>query len=230
VPLNEAETTLRLGPWEHVWLHKGIQMRPVAGTPMSEIWGVQGYLTPGDVRYLWNVAYSLPPAARYLEIGSWMGLSAILVANALLANLNFAARVLCVDTWEGSPEHQLAQAIQDGTLYDVYAANVRAARMEHFIEPLRGRSTDIAKTIPDRTLDAIFVDGDHSYEGCLADLEAWLPKLKPGGRFFGHDADGVGGVLQAVQDFTAGRSLPFRVLPPPLAYYIWEVDPSKLGV
>ena len=36
------------------------------------------------------------------------------------------------------------------------------------------------------SLDAIYVDGDHSYEGVAADLSSWWPTLKPGGFLAGH--------------------------------------------
>lgn len=35
--------------------------------------------------------------------------------------------------------------------------------------------------------DMVFVDGEHSYEGCKADIEAWLPLIKPGGIIAVHD-------------------------------------------
>ena len=38
------------------------------------------------------------------------------------------------------------------------------------------------------SLDFVFIDGDHSTEAVTADIEAWLPKLKPDGVLAGHDA------------------------------------------
>ena len=65
-------------------------------------------------------------------------------------------------------------------------------------------STDFAKEINDEHLDFIFIDGDHSYEGCLNDLKAWWPKVKSGGLFAGHDLYFVG-VHQALQEFFGDR-------------------------
>ena len=36
-------------------------------------------------------------------------------------------------------------------------------------------------------LDFVFVDADHSYEGCTADIKAWMHHIKPGGWMLGHD-------------------------------------------
>lgn len=33
----------------------------------------------------------------------------------------------------------------------------------------------------------VFIDGDHSYEGCKGDIEAWFPHLVPGGIMAVHD-------------------------------------------
>ena len=33
----------------------------------------------------------------------------------------------------------------------------------------------------------VFIDGDHSYAGCKADIKAWLPHIKPGGLLVIHD-------------------------------------------
>ena len=37
------------------------------------------------------------------------------------------------------------------------------------------------------SLDFIFIDGDHSYEGALFDMESFYPLVKKGGLFSGHD-------------------------------------------
>jgi hypothetical protein len=89
--------------WNNAWLSRPLQIQPVPGSAMLEINGVRGFLTPGDVAFLFQLATQLPAAGNYLEVGSWMGLSSILVAHGLIGNGNFDARIYCVDTWQGSP-------------------------------------------------------------------------------------------------------------------------------
>jgi len=52
---------------------------------------------------------------------------------------------------------------------------------------IRARSVDAAARVPDGSLDFVFIDADHSYEGCAADIRAWLPKVRAGGILCGHD-------------------------------------------
>jgi len=47
-------------------------------------------------------------------------------------------------------------------------------------------SVNIAKRVPDNSLDLIFVDGLHD-DTVQTDIRSWLPKLRPGGYFAGHD-------------------------------------------
>jgi hypothetical protein len=66
-----------------------------------------------------------------------------------------------------------------------------------------GDSVEIAKTwsvfLP---ISILFIDGDHSYEGCKRDIEAWYPHMKPSGIIFFHDHDESSpGVIQAVSEF-----------------------------
>jgi predicted O-methyltransferase YrrM len=44
-----------------------------------------------------------------------------------------------------------------------------------------------ARKYQDESIDLVFIDGDHSYDGCLRDIKAWLPKVKKGGWICGHD-------------------------------------------
>jgi ADP-heptose:LPS heptosyltransferase len=48
-------------------------------------------------------------------------------------------------------------------------------------------SAEAAAQVPDASLDYVFIDADHSYEGCRDDIAAWLPKVRPGGLLGGHD-------------------------------------------
>ena len=51
----------------------------------------------------------------------------------------------------------------------------------------RGKSLDALQFFKDGELDFIYIDGDHRYEGVLADLKGWRKKLKEGGILAGHD-------------------------------------------
>ena len=61
--------------------------------------------------------------------------------------------------------------------------------MGWFIKPVRGESVAVARDWRGPVLDVVFIDGDHSLEGCYADLCAWGGRLKPGGQLLGHDAE-----------------------------------------
>lgn len=45
----------------------------------------------------------------------------------------------------------------------------------------------VGKEWLDGKVDMVFVDGDHSYDGCRGDIEAWLPHIKVGGIIAIHD-------------------------------------------
>jgi hypothetical protein len=74
----------------------------------------------------------------------------------------------------------------------------------------RKKSVAAANDIPDG-LDFVFIDADHSYEGCHSDIKAWAPKIRSGGLLCGHDYDNVDypqwGVKRAVDEYVAENGL-----------------------
>lgn len=71
-------------------------------------------------------------------------------------------------------------------------------------------SVDAAGMFPDNHFDFIYIDADHSFVAVTADLNAWYPKVKPGGWILGHDynfhsTDDNDGVTKAVQQFRYTR-------------------------
>ena len=52
---------------------------------------------------------------------------------------------------------------------------------------IKDYTTEAAKNVPDGSLDFVFIDADHGYEGCLRDIKAWESKVRQGGRVIGHD-------------------------------------------
>lgn len=59
-----------------------------------------------------------------------------------------------------------------------------------------------------RRIDVIFIDGDHTYEGCKADIDVWYPHMAKGGVMLFHDCDASSpGVEQAVAEFAIENGL-----------------------
>jgi len=63
--------------------------------------------------------------------------------------------------------------------------------------PIQGNSSLMANKIP--MVDLIFIDADHSYQGCSKDIQAYKNKIKKGGILTGHDID-YPGVNKAVKE------------------------------
>jgi predicted O-methyltransferase YrrM len=225
-PFNGASMPQSLKSRPKLWLNRGFPYKMNDMYRMAEIHGVRGYLTMGDVPFLFNMARAVPPGGTILEIGSFLGLSAIIFTNGLLSKGNYSARVICVDTWLGSIEHQDIDCIKQGITYDLFLENISQADVRHNIFPLKGPSLRIATLFGPETLDAIFIDGDHSYEGCMADLEAWWPKCKKDGFFFGHDAGLDFGVEKAVRDFADRYDLHMEIHAGPL-HYMWAITRAR---
>lgn len=71
---------------------------------------------------------------------------------------------------------------------------------------LKGLSHEMAEHIPDESLGLVYIDADHSYEGCKIDLGIYFNKVVKGGIVAGHDfLNMVYGVNQAVKEFCEGR-------------------------
>ncbi len=50
-----------------------------------------------------------------------------------------------------------------------------------------GDANKIVLDVQDESIDTLFIDGDHTYEGVKKDIEAWMPKVKKGGTIIFHD-------------------------------------------
>jgi predicted O-methyltransferase YrrM len=81
--------------------------------------------------------------------------------------------------------------------WEEFQQNTRYYRS--FLTPHRGDSVRIARqfTTP---IDLLFIDGDHAYDSCHADVQSWVPLLKPGGMLIMHDYAWAEGVRRVVQE------------------------------
>lgn len=65
---------------------------------------------------------------------------------------------------------------------------------------IRKNSDDAVGDVPDK-VDYVFIDGDHSYNQVLRDINHYFPKVKSGGIIAGHDYVKQSGVARAVDSY-----------------------------
>ncbi|MBW2562132.1 MAG: glycosyltransferase [Deltaproteobacteria bacterium] len=62
------------------------------------------------------------------------------------------------------------------------------ARLEQYnVEWLEMQSMDAVRTVPDESLDFVYIDGNHRYEYAMQDIIEWTKKVRVGGIVAGHD-------------------------------------------
>ena len=65
----------------------------------------------------------------------------------------------------------------------------------------RMTTNEAARLFEDESLDAVFIDADHSYEAVKLDIQNWMPKVRKGGILAGHDYNSAWpGVVRAVNE------------------------------
>ncbi len=149
---------------------------------------------------------------RGAEIGVFAGdMSAALLRGNPILHLDM------IDSWEGDGSAyvgdsgdwhaKLSQDMQDR--YQRIAID-RTDFAHDRRTVMRGRSAQAAEGCP-HEYDFVFIDADHSYEGCKADIEAWAPKIRAGGWLGGHDYESPKfpkfGVKRAVDEYVAANKL-----------------------
>jgi hypothetical protein len=93
-----------------------------------------------------------------------------------------------VDMWETTASY-FAYGTQPGRVERGYQRCVRRYGDDPRVRLVRSVTWEAAERYEDGTFDFIYVDADHSEDGCRRDIEAWYPKLKRGGVIAGHDFD-----------------------------------------
>ena len=157
----------------------------------------------------WTALISRIPQGRPC-IGAEIGVFKADTAVAVLAARPEAVHYM-VDPWAPYLEKdafgkrtKMGQMMESRALSDVVYESViqRITPYGDRARIYRGTSLSAAKDLPGG-LDYVFIDGIHTYEAVKKDIEAWVPKVRPGGWIGGHDYDNLPrfpGVRRAVDE------------------------------
>lgn len=136
--------------------------------------------------------------AIFVEIGSYKGRSTVCMAEEIKKskkNIRFYA----IDPLDGSGEAKYRH--KNSPL--LYFNNIEPVK--DYVTTLIGYSFEKVHLFQDESIDFVFIDGNHSYEGVTRDIKDWWPKIKKGGIIAGHDYqyewEGAVDVVKAVDEY-----------------------------
>lgn len=116
----------------------------------------------------------------------------------ILLDSNPELKMFCVDPWGDYNDGRYTEEVQEG-IYQECQKNLEG----YPVEFVRKKSLDAVNDFEDESLDFVYIDGDHRFDGVMQDIIKWYPKIKKNGIIALHDVyHGETGVLKAVEAFT----------------------------
>jgi len=166
---------------------------------------IGGWLFEGEHEALWDLAIRDVPG-DVLEIGSWMGKSACILAGACVDHAPETV-VLCIDTFcmsgteQQKKHHEKLVGQAQGTFYDFITSAQRLGFYNHVI-PL-GQYSQRALKVVKGPLRLAFIDGAHDYANVESEVALVLPLVASGGSIALHDV--YSGTYPELLDFVDNR-------------------------
>ena len=122
-------------------------------------------------------------------------------------------KIIAVDPWEEVNDPQPMPEDMGGGIkrysgkdtagngWDAKHHNQNEAKFRNDVRPYADRVTickafshdqTLLDSVPDGSLDFVFIDALHNYAGCSQDIALWEPKVREGGMMCGHDINWPG--------------------------------------
>lgn len=136
--------------------------------------------------------------ATFVEIGAYLGKSTAFMAQ-LIKDSGKRINFVTIDPFIGE------KGQNNDYLFERYVENMHSCGVNDYVVTHKGYSQDAHVLFKEKTIDFLFIDGDHSYEACKSDIKLYLPKMKEGSVMAGHDYYNAPGVKQAVDEAFGNR-------------------------
>lgn len=144
-------------------------------------------ISPCEVMALDNLVNGIAREGNvFVEIGTWKGHSASIIANVLKGK---GGCLYCIDHWKGNEGTENIDLIDGDNIYRIFEHNMKCLGLWDTITPMKLDSITASERFLDRSVDFLFLDADHRYIPFTKDLHTWFPKIKKGGVICGHDCE-----------------------------------------
>lgn len=164
---------------------------------------IDGFMPEGELQLLYDLANKyIQQGSTACEIGTWKGRSAYVLASVCKEK---GAKLICIDTFAGATDRAYEtykEALANPELFFKENAEKNLSEFLDIITFIKEDSQTAHTKLDNGSLDFCFIDGDHDEPAVSNDLYNYLPKMKIGGCYAGHDyfEDNRNGVKQVVDD------------------------------
>lgn len=166
---------------------------------------LDGRIRDGEGLRLAELAARVDPEHHIVEIGSYKGKSTAHLA--LGAKKGLGAHVTAIDLWTiGGQRDKVGVARLDkeyatDEVSQVFTDQIASLQLEKQVTPWQCSSLEAALLWNNKPIGLLFIDAEHSYRACSADIRAWSQYIVPGGYIALHDySDTFPGVIQAAEE------------------------------
>lgn len=145
---------------------------------------IEGFLSRAEALALYRWANQVPLGGHILEIGSWKGRSAYCLGRGARPGV----LLTLVDPLDGRGEKESERVYrqkQPYSLEKILRNNLKCLGNKVKLFILQGTSKDLL--LPPRSLDLLFLDGDHSEKAVFEDFHNLSPFLKNNSLLLIHD-------------------------------------------
>jgi predicted O-methyltransferase YrrM len=163
---------------------------------LARVATVEGWLTDGQARRLWERARALRQDGQAVEIGSYRGRSAIVLATASPPG----TRVIAIDPHAGNdrgPQEIHGTSAEGESDHQAFLANLATAGVSERVRHVRLPSGEALGEVQG-DIDLLYIDGAHRYRFARDDIHAWGKRVAPGGVLLIHDSFSSVGVTLAL--------------------------------
>ena len=129
--------------------------------------------------------------------------------SKILIQSNKFTKLFLVDVFSGKASN-FCKVYEDSSVLENQVKN--RFKEYSYVEVIKNDSLSFLKSIPDNSLDFIYIDTVHSYDQTQKELQESYRTIKNGGLICGHDyCEMFSGVIQAVQEFISQHNFKLRV-------------------
>lgn len=130
-------------------------------------------------RHRWGELFNELGFRVGVEVGVERG-----VFSEMLCKGNPEGKLYGIDPWltiKGYREH-----VDQGKL-NGFLEETKQRMAPYNFEPIRKFSMDAVKDFKDKSIDYVYIDGNHDFQNVTNDIVEWSKKVRPGGIISGHD-------------------------------------------